>query len=353
MSLSKEIGSEFWDVPQIEDPFSLSTKFLLDKALRSELCQVSFYESGRSALAAVLGDAVERKQISSIAMPAYCCESMLQPLESIGIEASYYLVSGVKGEGISADYGSINADAILLVDYFGLHQAPSSSYFGDDTVVIRDITHSLFSGAEDLTADYYFGSARKWAGFYTGGIAWARGHALPSYGSSSSCNYASLRQAAMAHKAQYVSGQRSDKGFLEEFCKAECMLEKRSISGGNEHDIERMERFDFNYVHDRRVNNAKVLLEGLGEHALFREIPEGETPLFFPIIVKPEDRLNLRSFLIDQKIYCPIHWPVPSKTAESLASTLYEQELSLICDQRYSQEDMLRIVDTVRAFWRR
>ena len=66
-----------------------------------------------------------------------------------------------------------------------------------------------------------------------------------------------------------------------------------------------------------------------------------DCPLFVPIIIKNGKRDYYRKKLIENKIYCPIHWPQPNEKCES---NLYELELSLICDQRYTENDMKKII---------
>ena len=59
-----------------------------------------------------------------------------------------------------------------------------------------------------------------------------------------------------------------------------------------------------------------------------------------------EKRDNLRKYLIDRGIYCPIHWPEVMGTSAGIR----ENELSLICDQRYSEDDMRAIIETIRQW---
>ena len=40
-------------------------------------------------------------------------------------------------------------------------------------------------------------------------------------------------------------------------------------------------------------------------------------------------------------IYCPIHWPKPQMGG---SSALFDTELSLVCDQRYTEKDMQRMI---------
>ena len=74
------------------------------------------------------------------------------------------------------------------------------------------------------------------------------------------------------------------------------------------------------------------------------DIENMDCPLFVPVIIKNGKRDVIRKKLVDNEIYCPVHWPHPDANCES---NLYEMELSLVCDQRYGREDMQRIVDVL------
>ena len=69
-----------------------------------------------------------------------------------------------------------------------------------------------------------------------------------------------------------------------------------------------------------------------------------DCPLFVPIVIAKEKRNAIRKKLIDNQIYCPVHWPHPNAECQS---NLYEMELSLVCDQRYNGDDMKRIVEVL------
>ena len=63
--------------------------------------------------------------------------------------------------------------------------------------------------------------------------------------------------------------------------------------------------------------------------------------MIVPIMLKNRD--VIRKKLIDNKIYCPVHWPKPM----GCNSNIYDMELSLVCDQRYDIDDMKRIVSVI------
>ena len=182
-----EIGSEFWEVPT-------------DKKTNTLFPQsVQWFISGRSALHAIIRNL---KNCLSVAMPSWCCESMIKPFVDEGVEVRFYSVfweNGIKQEL------RFDCDALFLIDYFGYaaSQAELSRYNG---IVIRDVTHSLLSVVY-ADADYCFGSLRKWCGIWTGGYAWAKDSRqfLVKY-SEDAERYAVLRERAMQLKNRYING---------------------------------------------------------------------------------------------------------------------------------------------------
>ena len=120
-------------------------------------------------------------------------------------------------------------------------------------------------------------------------------------------------------------------------------------------DLEQYNQYSKNYLlhvdywahQSKRISNAIILYEGLTHNPYIEflfPIKDMDCPLFVPVIVQNEKRDLIRKKLIEHSIYCPVHWPHPKATCES---NLYDMELSLICDQRYNEEDMQRIIDVL------
>lgn len=52
--------------------------------------------------------------------------------------------------------------------------------------------------------------------------------------------------------------------------------------------------------------------------------------------------------MFSNNIFTPVHWPYESnKLNGTIKNPLYETEISLICDQRYSLEDMKRQIEVL------
>ena len=327
-----EIGSEFWDVPIADQQclFPESTQWFL---------------SGRSALLAIIA---EQRDVRSVSLPSWCCDSMIKPFVDAGMEIHFYPVYWK--DGLTQEI-CLDRDALFLIDYFG-YSTPYPDLCGYNGVVIRDVTHSLFSFSHS-DADYYFGSLRKWCGVWTGGYAWTKdGHMLDT-GSDCDQEYVALRKRAIEEKSEYIKGRRTDKGYLKVFDEAEKLLEDVRISSAADRDVELAQHLDVETIKARRRDNAEVLRSAFPDWRIFPTIAPTDTPMFVPVLVPDGKRDALRSYLIKHEIYCPIHWPMSEyHTLDERTAHIYENELSLVCDQRYTEEDMNRMVDTINAFWK-
>ena len=148
-----EIGSEFWDIPVSEERNDLFPNY------------TQWYLSGRSALQAIIK---ELQNLHTVAMPSWCCDSMVKPFIDAGFDVRFYPVFW--RDKLIQEMG-LDCEVLFIMDYFG-YTTTSETLSGYKGIVIRDVTHSIFS-SKYSDADYYFGSLRKWCGIWTGGYAWA------------------------------------------------------------------------------------------------------------------------------------------------------------------------------------
>ena len=55
--------------------------------------------------------------------------------------------------------------------------------------------------------------------------------------------------------------------------------------------------------------------------------------------------------MFNNNIFTPVHWPYVSKELNGyIKNTIYETELSLICDQRYTIDDMNIQIEVLRNY---
>lgn len=338
----REIGSEFWEVPVSQKTNSIFPK------------NTQWFLSGRSALKAIIQDLGACK---TVAMPSWCCDSMIQPFLDAGIEVKFY---PVYFDNALVEDISFNCDILFLIDYFG-YTSPTVDTADYGGVIIRDVTHSIFSHSY-TDAQYYFGSLRKWCGVWTGGYGWSSsGGAFDYTQQADDYGYVALREQAMNQKRIYIGAMQEcledahlDKDYLRIFEEAEACLDNAQILPACNRDVELAGKLDSEFMRNKRRLNAEILRQEVADWLIFRDMKDTDCPMFVPVLVPDGKRDELRRYLIDNSIYCPVHWPIsPIHKLDNRERFIYENELSLVCDQRYTEDDMRRIVEKINEFWRK
>ena len=96
----------------------------------------------------------------------------------------------------------------------------------------------------------------------------------------------------------------------------------------------------------KRMENASFLHDELEKLGIKHTYNPESVPLFIPVFL--ENRSEVRKKMFSNNIFTPVHWPYESdKLNGTIKNQLYETEISLICDQRYSLEDMKRQIEVL------
>lgn len=341
LRFNSEIGSEISSNILIED------KNYLDSLVPNS----RFYLSGRTALAAILDDINVPVPIKRAYIPSYCCESMIEPFLRKGIEVSFYSV-GLSDQNkfeVEYDYNH-GCDVVLVMHYFGFIQELIQEILEHEksAIIIQDITHSMFceEGIAE-TPHYWFSSVRKWSAIPGVGIAGKRNPwNTEANDNRQSSDFSQLRIQAAKLKQQYLDGIIEDKDeYLRLFNQAETILDEEYEGYGCDPvSFNTLTHLDIDALIQRRRENARYIYERLSNQAdlsfLFEYDKERDCPLFVPTLL-PNQRDRVKTSLVEANIYTPVHWPIPkSVQLQSREAVLYNQELSLLCDQRYSVNDM-------------
>lgn len=102
---------------------------------------------------------------------------------------------------------------------------------------------------------------------------------------------------------------------------------------------------DYQEVKHRREENFMFLSKSLEERNLLKlKCPPG--PYAYPFYI--QNGMAIKKHLAKRKIYVATLWPNVLSTGLDIETDLTENILPLPCDQRYSEEDMQRVVDTLR-----
>lgn len=351
-----EIGSEFWldNIP--EENFSNERPNWLSKYGDTILTS-----SGRGAISLILQQITPHNK--TVLLPAYICDSVILPFIEHGYTCCFYEVDENLSPIIDNTEKYKNIGVFLHMGYYGFQTNFNLSkvlqYFQkQSTIIIEDVTHSFFSHFNNYEEnDFYVGSIRKWFGTPSGGFLAASKKVIrrPLFTNN---DFSVLRSAALTTKGKYMkTNDESLKNlFLSQFSDAEILLDKDinpycidSIS------IKLINSLDVDELVNKRRENYKVLLEGLKDISYletpFKHLTINECPMFYPVIIK-KNRNDVRKQLIDERIYCPVHWPIPDQIiGTDLFSTLeiYNTILSIPCDQRYGLDEMDRVISVLKT----
>lgn len=352
----KEIGSEFWTGCTPLDGTGIAPLLPAGMDVHFTLC-------GRTALELALRDALQMRTIRKAYLPSYCCHTMIEPFVTKGIEVLFYHVFFTDiGIGCNFDPDN-NCDAVFLMDYFGFRNEQTALLAADQMsrgkVVFYDATHAMFCKNMDYGAcDYVFGSFRKWfgvnAGFCAKQGAWKNFPVL-----TENRTYTNQRNAAFLKKQRFMEGEPMSKNiFLRFFSEAEKSLEADYVGyGPDDESCNTLETVNLAYIRSKRLENATFITEKINAMnsgfmcSPYRQVREEDCPLFVPLKIAAEARTSLRCLLIERQIYLPIHWPLSGlHKTDKVSQTIYDTELSFVCDQRYSLEDMERAIEIIRSF---
>lgn len=343
-----EIGSEFSD----------SSAFLLEKPTK-DFSKENCTFSGRTSLYAAFEDILKEHKIKTVWMPSYCCSSMLQPINDLNLTYSFYSVDLDSDRKLIRNLDNVKFnDVVILMNYFGFYDNEVETLISHckqtGAIVIEDTTHTLLMRDKNSSADYQIASLRKWFPIACGGyILKKAGNILKNYTEPSN-DLINIKFDAMKQKQNYLNNQYHSSDYKTEFLEKfktfnfnfDLDYKNKNIDNWS-FDI--LVRQDIETIRYRRKSNAKYLLNNLKRlkniKPLFTDIRENDCPLFVPIMVENRDVLHKK--LISNDIFCPIHWPKPSNKPECC---LYNTELSLICDQRYTEKDMSKVINVISQF---
>lgn len=341
--INREIGSEF--------SYEFIKNSLNNNLFSFKNMDEIFTFSGRTAIETILNNL---ENVNKVLLPSYCCDSIIEPFRKKKMEINFYDVYFSSKLEMNLQINE-DIDLILWCNYFGsVNKMPDFQYFiNNGGIIVEDITHSLLSKKQYHNQSHYLvASLRKWFPLISGGYCCSminKFKVRPEYDVPK--EYINLKRSAMIKKSKYLKYHdiRLKEEYLKEFKEANSWLSGNySNLKIDSRSLRIINNIDLNNIIKKRKNNANIIytylndLEGI--KPLFKEI-NIDCPIFVPVIFKDKQSRNMvKNKLIENNIYCPVHWP---KSKEKCHSNLYDLELSLICDQRYNESDMVRMMEII------
>lgn len=313
-----------------------------------------FVLSGRTAIDIVIQDIQNDKKVKTVYFPNYSCDSMRETFIRRGIKVEYY---DVFFDGNSLRYNidvQKKCDIFFAMNYFGYSVTNMDEYikrFKERNVcVIEDITHSLLSKKNKSEySDYYIASLRKWFPINSGGIAAKRMSTFNINKSILTYNddVIKLKKQAMSLKKEYKELELRETNreykdnlkvmFSNLYKDSNKYLESDYINEKmDEESIDIIMNIDINEIRKRIYLNTNAIYNNLiNRKYLIDEYKYGDCLLYVPIFVEKNKLKQIKDVIYKEGYYCPSHWPILPEIND-----LFENELSLICDYRYSSEEI-------------
>lgn len=322
-----------------------------------------FFNTGRSAIEYLLRRISSSKR-QKILLPAFNCSSVIDAVKRAGVEYSFYSIND--NFQINIDSIKENLDDtiqfIYIIQYFGKFQTKETYDFlmglrSKNIIIIEDLSHALYSKHRKYIGfgDYVLGSIRKWLPIPDGAFL----------GSYHSIPMDSIDDGYYEYTFNYFAAQMMKKAYLTN----NSLNKKRYLSLINiatnslfsDYKIRKITDLSLNYLHsydmdqliEKRVKNYNFLKKNTERLSFITPINlqyEGIVPFGFVVLSKERDMLL--KHMIENDIYCNIHWEITDecKEADDISRIISKSILTIPCDQRYGRVEMEYIVKVLEQF---
>lgn len=320
--------------------------------------QVKLTFSGRTSLDIIIKDIAETYSYERrVYLPNYICDSVIMPFKRNNYDIQFYNINFNKNK-FTIELEDIKDNSVFLgLNYFGYKVNDTEEVYKllnkKNIVIIDDVTHNLWNHDSNY-ADYKIASLRKWFPIISGSAVWGLKKEV-NLNKPSSVNFINEKMDAMRLKKEFIYKNSEESAeFKRLYSKFNSALNGNYENIGiDDYSFDYINQVQFEYLNKRRKQNVETLLiqlKGIKEVKFPNYSEKSDVPLFLPLIfVDKHLRDKVHQHLIENKIYCPIHWPRPGLKDTSLSQqVLYDQELSLVIDHRYEIMDMKYIANLIK-----
>lgn len=295
------------------------------------------YHSARSAFY----DLIRKSKIKKIWMPRFICDSMLEPLRLLNIDVLFYNLHTnffpILPEKLNKD------EYLFYVNYFGICGSVQKELLNlyPSQQVIFDHAQAFFVEPLNCFATLY--SPRKFLPVAEGGLLITEQNFMPTYDSRNVDEMVQQYQHSLIRRL--TSASLAYDKFKKNENKFNDCLPKR-LSGITE---EILNSLNYESFKEKRLENFRFLHNKLGRfNQLKINLDQLESPLTYPFLLNEE----ISTCLINAKVYIPTYWSdsLSRVGVNSFEHKLVSQASHLICDQRYSKEEMQHQVDIIQDY---
>lgn len=287
---------------------------------------------GRNCLAYL----IEAKNIKKILLPYFMCDSVFNLCRKYHIEMSFYHIN----ERLIPQNIMLNDDTWLYVmNYYGQltrdYLLELKSKYGR---VIVDNAQAYFDEPIKSTDTLY--TCRKFFGVADGAFLYTDSVTERKYPIDESFE-----------RMHFLLGrfERSASEFYSEYAANNDLFNNEPIKRMSKLTANLLHAIDYKFVKHRRTENYKLYHDKLKVINQL-ELREVKGAFAYPLLIK--NGAEIRKALQQEKIYIPTLWPnvLNEVCKESTEYNFVENILTLPCDQRYYEEDILYIVKLIQKY---
>ena len=299
------------------------------------------FRNARSALWYIL----DQKRPRTFWLPAYCCPEVASAAQAAKVSVAFYRL----GPDLQPDLGDLAphleaGDVVLGVNHFGrpAEALRPLAAARRDVTWIEDCAQAMDTAVPPWAPLRLF-SPRKLAGVPDGGLLVDEEGQLAPPGLRRRSD-ARLRHAGLLRRRDV--GDRDNARWFDAFRKAEAAMTVEAVAMSPV-TVKGLKGTAAEPALRARRYNYEVLRRELGALAFFPEPRPDWVPMGY--VIRVEDAAAVGAQLAANRIFAPRHWArLAMSEPPALERSLSRQLLTLPCDQRYGEADMMRIVRTVR-----
>ena len=277
---------------------------------------------------------IKAKHYKKIFLPYFLCDSVRLVLERERIPFEEYRIDRTFLPLL--DVNTKPDEAVYIVNYYGLLSEEQliglKNRYGN---IVVDNAQAFFARPVQGIDTLY--SCRKFFGVPDGGYVYTEAEfqeSIPVDVSMDRMKHVLGRFEGNSASDYYDYFNNNDESFKE--------IELRLMSKLT-HNI--LGAIDYQAAKLRREENFSFLSKALGERNILKmKCPPG--PYAYPFYTK--NGMTVKKELAKRKIYVATLWPNVIGTGLDIETEFAENVLPLPCDQRYSEEDMKRVVNAVK-----
>lgn len=353
--MNKEIigyGS-FFHKTEADEIENYKTDFLND--------HYGLFYTGRHAIRHVVDSIQKLRGKHTLWLPKYYCQHVTHWINQVYDDVHYYDIDPFNVDaGSAVDWGLFNKDKdiVLLNNFWGLFEYDLSAK-EELPIIIEDHSHGwMSSGCLHSQADVCISSLRKTLPVPLGGIAWA------PHGSRVKIDFEVMEPQNSDKVHQFIEAswmpmeramqlkeqcklENNKQQYLSLFGDAEAFLHEQyevmPIAKPHETVLKTFLKKDYNLYKDKNFKTLFPVLNNVGAFKILNK--EGDVSFGLDLVfANREDFNNLKSYLIQHKIYPSELWPGNSIEQE------YKYLLNIHIDFRYNTSDMDYLAQTLINF---